>query len=61
VLLAFQELLAYQALTVETAQKEIEGRLAPREIWAPRVKLVPRYFLIGNNVFGKLVITETLD
>jgi len=61
VFLAFQELPAYLDLTVERAQRENEGRLVPRGIWAPRVKLVPRSFLTGNNVFGKGVITGTLD
>ena len=59
--LAFQELLAYQALTVVTAQKENEERLVPRESRAPKEKLVPRPFQIGNNVFGKGVMAGILD
>jgi len=61
VFLVFRELPAYQALTVEKAQRENEGRLVPRERRAPRGKLVPRPFQTGNNVFGKMAMTEILD
>ena len=53
--LAFQELPAYQAITVVTVQKENEERLVRRE------KLVPRPFQTGNNVFGKGVMTAILE
>ena len=59
--LAFQELLAYQALTVVTAQKENEERLVPRKSGATEETLVPRPFQTGNNVFGKGMMAGILD
>jgi len=61
VFLVFQELQAYQDLTVVTGRRENEERLVARESWAPRETLVPRPFQTGNNVFGKGAITEILD
>jgi len=55
VFLVFPELLAYQALTVEMAQRENEERLVPREI------LVPRSFQTGSNVFGEGVMAGILE
>lgn len=58
---AFQELLAYQALTVVTAQRENEETLVLRENRASKEKLVPRPFQTGNSVFGKGAMAGILD